>query len=211
MPQVLTSFDEVLATIHSLLASTSGRIIIGIVGKPGAGKSTITDYIMNHIDLKAALVPMDGYHLSNKVLTELGRRERKGAPDTFDSKGFAHLLERIRKDVDEDIFFPIFHREFEESYSAEGIVEAGTRLILTEGNYLLVDSENWAGIRLLLDESWFLSLDETTRQERLIARHMRYGKTKEEAEFWSLGSDEANAQIVAASSRYATRIVDLSS
>lgn len=211
MSQKLTSLEEIVTEIKSLLESSSERVIIGIVGKPGAGKSTITDYIMNSIDVKAALVPMDGYHLSNKVLVDLGSRERKGAPDTFDAQGFTHLLERIRKDEDEDIYFPIFHREFEESYSAEGVVEAGTRLILTEGNYLLVDDKKWAGVRPLLDESWFLSLDDAIRQERLIARHMRYGKSKEEAEFWSLGSDEANAQVVAESSHHATRIVDFSS
>jgi pantothenate kinase len=210
MPETLKSLEELLAKVNSLLDSSSGRVIIGIVGKPGAGKSTITDYIMKNIKIQAALVPMDGYHLSNKVLIELGRRERKGAPDTFDAKGFTSLLERIRNNVDEDIYFPVFHREFEESYSAEGVVEAGTRLVLTEGNYLLVDDEKWGGIRPLLNESWYLAPDDAVRQERLIARHMKYGKSKEEAEFWSLGSDEANAQVVAASSKYATRIVEIS-
>jgi pantothenate kinase len=209
MPETLKSLEELLAKVNSLLDSSSGRVIIGIVGKPGAGKSTITDYVMKNVKIQAALVPMDGYHLSNKVLVELGRRERKGAPDTFDAKGFTSLLGRIRNNVEEDIYFPVFHREFEESYAAEGVVEAETRLVLTEGNYLLVDDQNWGGIRPLLNESWYLAPDDAVRQERLIARHMKYGKTKEEAEFWSLGSDEANAQIVAASSKYATRIVEI--
>ena len=210
MPATLKSLEELLAKVNALLDSSSGRLIIGVVGKPGAGKSTITDYIMKNIKIQAALVPMDGYHLSNKVLIELGRSERKGAPDTFDAKGFTSLLQRIRNNVDEDIYFPVFHREFEESYAAEGVVGARTRLVLTEGNYLLVDDENWDGIRPLLNESWYLAPDDSIRQQRLIARHMKYGKTKEEAEFWSLGSDEANAQVVAASSKYATRIVEIS-
>jgi pantothenate kinase len=210
MPATLKSLEELLAKVNALLDSSSGRVIIGVVGKPGAGKSTITDYIMKNIKIQAALVPMDGYHLSNKVLIELGRSERKGAPDTFDAKGFTSLLQRIRNNVDEDIYFPVFHREFEESYAAEGVVGARTRLVLTEGNYLLVDDENWDGIRPLLNESWYLAPDDSIRQQRLIARHMKYGKTKEEAEFWSLGSDEANAQVVAASSKYATRIVEIS-
>jgi pantothenate kinase len=210
MPATLKSLEELLAKVNALLDSSSGRVIIGVVGKPGAGKSTITDYIMKNIKIQAALVPMDGYHLSNKVLIELGRSERKGAPDTFDAKGFTSLLQRIRNNVDEDIYFPVFHREFEESYAAEGVVGARTRLVLTEGNYLLVDDENWDGIRPLLNESWYLAPDDSIRQQRLIARHMKYGKTKEEAEFWSLGSDEVNAQVVAASSKYATRIVEIS-
>jgi pantothenate kinase len=210
VPESLKSLEAVLTQVNSLLDLTSKRVIIGIVGKPGAGKSTITEYIIKNVKIQAALVPMDGYHLSNKVLVELGRRDRKGAPDTFDAKGFVSLLERIRTDIDQDIYFPVFHREIEESYSAEGVVKAGTKLVLTEGNYLLLNDDHWNGILALLDEAWYLSPDDSVRQERLIARHMKYGKSREEAKFWSLGSDEANAKIIAASSHYATRIVEIS-
>ncbi len=210
MTETLRAINDVLARIDFLLDSPLERIIIGIVGKPGAGKSTISDYIMKNNEYNAALVPMDGFHLSNKILIEAGSRNRKGALDTFDVKGFTALLKRIRDNENEDIYFPIFHREIEESHSAEGVVKAGTRLVLTEGNYLLVNEGPWGEIRPLLDESWYLSPDEPLRQERLIARHIKYGKSKEEAEFWALGSDELNAEVVATSSHYATRIIDLS-
>jgi pantothenate kinase len=210
MTETLRAINDVLARIDFLLDSPLERIIIGIVGKPGAGKSTISDYIMKNNEYKAVLVPMDGFHLSNKVLIETGSRNRKGALDTFDVKGFTALLKRIRDNENEDIYFPIFHREIEESHSAEGVVNAGTRLVLTEGNYLLVDEGPWAEIRPLLNESWYLSPDEHLRQERLIARHIKFGKSREEAEFWALGSDELNAKVVATSSHYATRIINLS-
>lgn len=210
MEEVISSAESALTYIERLLVGTSERIIIGITGKPGAGKSTITDLLLREINCSSSLIPMDGYHLSNAILRELGLADRKGAPETFDARGFTSLLERVRNNVNQDIYFPIFHREFEESYSAEGVVKAGTRLIITEGNYLLLDSGSWSGIRSVLTESWYLSVNDDLRQQRLIARSMKYGKSEEQARAWALGSDEQNAEIVATTRHLATKVIALS-
>lgn len=211
MQTIISSFEEIALEIDRLLSKGKDRTILGIVGKPGAGKSTITSKIMEYLGGKSvALFPMDGYHLSNQVLVDLGRRERKGAPDTFDASAFTSLLGRIKYETDKDIYFPIFHREFEESYAAEGVIPAGTKLVLTEGNYLLLDIPEWAGVRPLLDESWYLAPSDSIRQDRLISRHENYGKSKDAAREWALGSDEKNAEIVESTKKYATKIVILS-
>jgi len=210
MQPTINSLSGVLSEIDRFLSAGKERIILGIVGKPGAGKSTMTNHIMEYLVGKSvALFPMDGFHFSNKVLVETGRRERKGAPDTFDAHGFTSLLGRIKNETTKDIYFPIFHREFEESYAAEGVIPAGTKLVLTEGNYLLLDSPEWEEVRPLLDESWYLAPRDSIRQERLILRHEKYGKNKEEASKWALGSDEKNAEIVESTKKYATKIVVL--
>ena len=210
MEAVITSCDDAVNQIDALLASTQGRIIIGIVGEPGAGKSTFTSQLLNAFGSDiAALVSMDGFHFSNKILTALGRCERKGAPDTFDAKSFTVLLKRIRTETHNDIYFPIFHREMEESIAAEGVVKASVRLVITEGNYLLLDVGDWSGVATLLDESWYMFIDDKVRQERLVARHQRFGKDPETARKWALGSDENNANTVRTTKYRANRFVAL--
>ena len=86
MPDLINSLDQVIERINAFNASANKRIIIGIVGKPGAGKSTLTEHILNNLPKGVAtIVPMDGYHLSNSQLARLGLADRQGAPKTFDS------------------------------------------------------------------------------------------------------------------------------
>lgn len=210
MEVAITSLDDAIKRIHELLASTNHRIILGIVGEPGAGKSTFANQILDAMEADtAALVPMDGFHYSNKALTGLGRRERKGAPDTFDASGFIALLKRIKTDVGDSIYFPIFHREIEESIAAEGVIKSATRLIVVEGNYLLLDAGDWAGVSSLLDECWYIVIDSKARHERLVARHQLFGKDPESARKWALGSDENNAKVIATTRNRANRLVTL--
>lgn len=190
------SLDEALARAKSLATNNSGRVIIGIIGKPGAGKSTLTTHLMKNLGDTAALVPMDGYHLSNAQLERLQRSDRKGAPDTFDSLGFANLMSRIKSAKLEDIYFPIFHREIEESIAAEGVVHPDTNLVITEGNYLLYDKDGWEKVADNLTESWYVQVDDTLRLERLVKRHHHYGKDLDAATAWAHGTDERNAQLV---------------
>ena len=138
---------------------------------------------------------MDGYHMSNEILLMLDRRERKGAPDTFDVGDFAQLLKTVRS-AKSDVFFPLFDRSIEASIPDGASIPAHARLIIVEGNYLLHDEGGWEEIAPLLDQSWFLDIDEWMRQSRLISRHIRYGKTPEAAREWALGSDETNAQLI---------------
>jgi len=152
---------------------------------------------------------MDGYHLSNEVLIELGRRDRKGAPDTFDTQAFISLITKVKNDYTSDHHFPIFHREIEASKEGEGIVLNSAKVIVIEGNYLFSDEHNWSGVFPLLDHTWFIEIDEEIRMQRLIARHIKYGKTQVEAEEWSRGSDETNAKFIEKTSKRAENIIKL--
>jgi pantothenate kinase len=197
MPQIVINLSQGLDRIKKLLDSSQKRVLIGIVGKPGAGKSTLTSLLITDLpENTAVLIPMDGYHLSNKQLSKLGISDRKGAFDTFDSHGFVKLLKRINEEPTKDIYFPIFHREIEESYAADGVVLANTKLVITEGNYLLLDNGGWEGVRAELDEVWYIEIDDAIRIERLTNRHQSFGKNYEDAISWATGSDERNAELV---------------
>ena len=195
------TFGEAVLRCENLLEISTKRVIIGIFGKPGAGKSTLSQYLTENLPTNSvSLLPMDGYHLSNSQLESLGRTDRKGAPDTFDSFGFAALLERISTSTDEDIYFPIFHREIEESIAGEGVITSSTRLIITEGNYLLHNEGGWERVAPHLTQSWYVQVNDEVRLERLIARHHLFGKDEAAAFEWAHGSDERNAQLVERSS-----------
>ena len=178
-------------------ANASSRVIIGIVGKPGGGKSTLSKYLLKEMDpTLVSVVPMDGFHLSNKVLKALGRSERKGAQDTFDVKGFTTLIQRIKLDSADPIYYPVFDRSIEESIAAQGVVYPSTRVVIVEGNYLMHDQDGWQEISPLLDQSWYAFLDEDLRISRLISRHIAFGKDPEGAKAWAKGSDQVNAELI---------------
>ena len=178
-------------------ANASSRVIIGIVGKPGGGKSTLSKYLLKEMDpTLVSVVPMDGFHLSNKVLKALGRSERKGAQDTFDVKGFTTLIQRIKLDSADPIYYPVFDRSIEESIAAQGVVYPSTRVVIVEGNYLMHNQDGWQEISPLLDQSWYAFLDEDLRISRLISRHIAFGKDPEGAKAWAKGSDQVNAELI---------------
>lgn len=185
--------------IITTAASGPTRTIIGIIGKPGGGKSTLSKFLLKGFDPSlVSVVPMDGFHLSNKVLKSLGRSERKGAPDTFDVKGFTNLLERIAHDHSNAIYYPIFDRSIEESIAAQGVVLPSTRVIIVEGNYLMHDQGGWEEVSPLLGQCWYAFLDEDVRISRLISRHIAFGKDPESAKEWAKGTDQRNAELIEA-------------
>ena len=197
MPKLILSFPETILRLKELLTKNSERVILGIVGKPGSGKSTLSKNLIESFGTtNTVIVPMDGFHLSNLQLDKLNRRSRKGAIDTFDVEGYVSLLERIKNDAESDIYFPIFYREIEESHAAAGVVTSKHKLVITEGNYLLNPDGKWGKIRNLLTESWFVDPQDDLRIERLIKRHQSYGKSLEDATNWSKGSDQTNADLV---------------
>jgi pantothenate kinase len=208
MPVILKGFDQALARLKNL--EINDRFTIGIVGKPGAGKSTLTSYLMEMLpEDYASLVPMDGYHLSNQQLKNLGLLDRKGAINTFDTNGYVNLLKRINSEIDKDIYFPIFHRNIEESYAADGVVYAKTKLVITEGNYLLASEGGWEQVAPELDEIWYLKINDELRLERLIKRHQEFGKDLRAAEAWARGTDEVNARLIELSASKADVIIEI--
>jgi len=188
------------------LAASGGRRILGIVGPPGGGKSTLAEAIVRRLAPHACLVPMDGFHLANAELDRLGRRGRKGAPDTFDGAGYVALLRRLRE-AHEDVYAPEFRREIEEPVAGAIPVPADVPLVVTEGNYLLLDDGPWAAVRDLLDEAWYVESDERTRLDLLVRRHIAFGKDAGTARAWAHGSDQLNAELVAATRHRADLII----
>jgi pantothenate kinase len=197
MPEQLASQEAALARIQNHLENSSERVLIGIIGKPGAGKSTLSKFLLAKLPKEfVTVVPMDGYHLSNKVLKDLKRADRKGAPDTFDVAGFISLVKRIRSEQTQNIYYPIFDRAIEESIAAQGVVTSATKVVIVEGNYLLHDDGGWEVCNDLLDESWMVDVDDDKRISRLISRHIAYGKDPEAAKAWAKGTDEVNAKLI---------------
>ena len=196
--------------IERLTALAAGpRRLLGVVGPPGAGKSTLAALMAQAMGERAQAVPMDGYHLAQVELERLGRAQRKGAPDTFDAAGYAALLRRLRQQTtDETVYTPDFRREIDEPVAGALPVFAGTPLVITEGNYLLLDDDPaWAPVAGLLDEVWYLDVPAGLRLERLAARHMQFGRTREQALAWIAQTDEPNARRIEASAHRAQRRV----
>ena len=189
------------------LAQPGQRGILGICGAPGSGKSTLAEALAVALGSMAALVPMDGFHLANSELIRLGRRDRKGAIDTFDGEGYVAMLRRLRAADEPTVYAPEFRREIEEAIAGAIAVPRQVPLIITEGNYLLSDAEPWSVIRGLLDEAWYVDPGEALRQERLIARHIAFGKAPDLARAWSLGPDQRNAEMIAGTSGRADLII----
>jgi pantothenate kinase len=185
-----------------------GRRLLGIAGAPGAGKSTLAAAVVAGLAPAAALVPMDGFHLAEAELRRLGRHDRKGAIDTFDADGFVALLRRLRGEAGL-VYAPEFRREIEEPIAGAIPVPADATLVVTEGNYLLADDGAWRHARSLLDEVWFLELDDAVRLDRLTARHVEYGRSRTVAAARARGTDQRNADLIAATRPRADLVVRL--
>jgi pantothenate kinase len=202
-----TPIELLFARIDALTAQ-GGRRLLGVTGAPGSGKSTLAQQIVAHFPDRAILVPMDGFHLANSELERLGRRGRKGAQDTFDSAGYVALLRRLRDQPGGEIVYaPEFRRVVDESIGGAIPVSPDHRLIVTEGNYLLLDTGHWSDVRPLLDEVWYVEIDPELRRQRLVARHVHYGRSEGAARDWAALTDEPNAVLIAANRARADLIV----
>lgn len=203
---------DLLARDAIALAGDSPRAILGIAGCPGSGKSTLVDALLAGIhavmgDGWVAHIPMDGFHLADAQLDRIGVRGRKGAPETFDAAGYAHLLERVKREADDVVYVPGFDRTLEQPLAAALVVLPSVRLVVTEGNYLLLDDPHWARARRAMDAVWFVASEETMRVERLVARHVRFGKTPHEARDWVATTDQRNSELVAGTLARADRVI----
>ncbi len=195
-PVVVARTDtDALAARARSLAARGGRRLLGITGAPGAGKSTLAAEVVAALDGDAVLLPMDGFHLAQVRLEELGRTATKGAIDTFDGGGFVHLLRRVRAADEEVVHAPTFRRDLEEPIAGAIAVHRGTPLVVVEGNYLLAEQPPWDEVAGLLDETWFVDPG-PLRREWLVSRHMAFGRDRAAAEERSDGSDQVNALLV---------------
>lgn len=191
-----------------MLSAPGRRVLLGIAGEPGAGKSTLAADLCQALPTgTAVVVPLDGFHLSAAVLRQRGTSDRKGAPDTFDVAGYRMLLRRLRDGVDDVVYAPAYVRELEEPIAAAVPIPSDIPVVVTEGNYLLADDPQWSSARRLLDEVWYLDLDRTVRQARLIQRHVQFGKAPQAAEAWTRGSDERNAAYIRTSRHNADLVI----
>lgn len=205
-----------LARRAASLAEGSDRAVLGIAGSPGAGKTTMAEALASVLrasppDGLAAdwvvHVPMDGFHLADLELARLGRLGRKGAPDTFDADGYAALLARLRTDTGVVVYAPAFDRALEQPVAGSIPVPPSARLVITEGNYLLLDDGGWARARQHLDEVWFCDLTPAERRRRLVRRHVAFGKPEQRALRWVADVDEVNARLIEATRDRADLVV----
>jgi pantothenate kinase len=194
------------------LAAAGHRVVLGIAGAPGAGKSTLARRIVTEVGRRlgpgvAVHVPMDGFHLANAALDALGRHDRKGAADTFDAAGYVALVRRLVTADEPVVWAPDFDRRVDEPVAGSIAVPQEAVLVVSEGNYLLDDDEPWVALRELLTETWFCAVDDQVRLDRLVGRHMRHGRDHAAARAWAVEVDGVNAERVAPGREHAALVV----
>lgn len=208
-PPVVRETPAQLVERAAALARTGTRRLLGITGAPGAGKSTLCAALVGSLGEQAALVGMDGFHYANAELARLQRRDRKGAPDTFDVDGYVALLTRLRIPSTGPVYGPVFDRGLEEPIGSAVPVFPATPLVLTEGNYLLLEEHGWAAVRGCLDQVWYLDVPPEVREQRLVRRRRSYGHEPRAAEDWVRTVDGRNGRTVEASRSRADLVVHL--
>lgn len=198
-----TSID--LATLARLaVAAGAGRRLVAIAGAPGSGKSTLAERLVEDLNIAApataAVLPMDGYHYDDGLLIARGLRARKGAPDTFDVAGFGHMLARLKRNDEAEVAVPVFDRDLEISRGSARMIPQAVRVLVVEGNYLLLDRAPWSALRAHFDITVMIQVPEATLRERLTARWSGYALPPAEIAAKVDGNDLPNGRLIMAES-----------
>lgn len=160
------------------LPASERRQLIALAGPPASGKSTLAEEVARNIP-NACVVPMDGFHLDNRILATRSMLAHKGSPETFDVDGFRHLLIRLQQD--EEVIYPLFDRGLDCAIAGAGRIDASIRTIIVEGNYLLLDAPSWRKLRSLWDLSVYLSVSQQILRQRLMKRWRDHGFSEADA------------------------------
>jgi pantothenate kinase len=195
--------DDLITEIERR-AQDGVRLLVGVAGPPGAGKSTLADRLhetLTERGHRSAVLPMDGFHLDNAILEERGDIARKGAPHTFDIRGLGDLLRAIK--AGGEVFTPVFDRDRELAIAAARCIAAEDRIVIAEGNYLLLQQGRWAGLADLFDLTVMVAPPISELERRLVARWTHYGLTPAQIEAKVNSNDLPNGRLVIERSRTA--------
>jgi pantothenate kinase len=191
-------------------ASGKARFLVGIAGPPGGGKSTLADALfdrLKQVGEAPAVLPMDGFHLDNRLLIERGLLPRKGAPETFDVRGLRDILQAVR--AGGEVLIPVFDRDRELAICAARCIAPEDRIILVEGNYVLLDREPWRDIASLFDLKVMVAPTEEELERRLVARWMHYRLSPDEIDAKLHDNDLPNGRLVLSASHPADITLDI--
>ncbi|MFI1461329.1 nucleoside/nucleotide kinase family protein [Nocardia carnea] len=197
----MASVGDLARRVRAASDGLDRRYFVGLAGPPGAGKSTLAFALCtasNSPDEEfAGIAPMDGFHRTSQDLSDAGELENKGRPGTFDIGGFTAKLRELRSaPVGAEVGWPVYDREIHDPVP-DGVVFRWQRIVVVEGNYLLLDEPGWRDVRSLLDECWYLDAGTELIEQRLHERHLAGGKAPEVARARIMHNDLPNAELVA--------------
>jgi pantothenate kinase len=197
MTIALTAAELAIAISHH---PARRRMVVALAGAPGSGKSTLAEWLAARLNEdgtdNAAVLPMDGYHYDDRVLEVRGLRHRKGAPDTFDVAGLHHMLARLKRNEEDEIAVPVFDRDLEIARAGARLIPQTVRILIVEGNYLLLDRTPWSGLRNLFDMTVMIAVPEEILRMRLRERWAGYGLSPDQITAKLEDNDLPNGRLV---------------